>query len=216
MLPQALEKLLTAVGIPDPIPTDPFPTLIAWLDDARVSGKYQDPNAMAIATATRDGMPSVRMVLCKDIDAQRHAVTFYTNYQSRKGDELAANPRVAVVFHWHHAQRQARIEGTVEKVSAAESDAYFQSRPLLSRIGAVVSDQSKPIASRAQLVDRALRLAGSAALGTPIARPAHWGGFRINASTVELWSACEGRLHQRVVWQKSQVGAAWTHELLSP
>lgn len=214
MLPQALEKLLTAVGIPDPIPSDPFPTLIAWLNEARASGKYQDPNAMALATATRDGVPSVRMVLCKDIDVSRHAVTFYTNYTSRKGGELTANPHVAVVFHWHHAQRQARIEGVVEQLSAAESDAYFQSRPLLSRIGAVVSEQSKPIASRTVLVDRALRLAGSAALGTAIKRPEHWGGYRIKASSVELWSACEGRLHQRVVWKKGSAG--WTHELLSP
>lgn len=214
MLPQALESLLTAVGIPDPIPQDPFPTLISWLAEARASGKYQDPNAMALATATREGIPSVRMVLCKDIDAQLGSLTFYTNYQSRKGIELTSNPNAAVVFHWHHAQRQARIEGSVETLSAADSDAYFQSRPLLSRIGAAVSNQSQPIETRTILISRALKLAASAALGTTIPRPPHWGGYRINAKTVELWSASEGRLHQRVAWHKSN--NTWTHELLSP
>ncbi|MFZ2875140.1 MAG: pyridoxamine 5'-phosphate oxidase [Phycisphaerales bacterium] len=215
MLTEAIAKLLSASDLPEPPPTEPLPLLAAWFEQARASGRYDDHNALALATSTPDGSPSVRMVLAKAIEVERGAVAFYTNYDSRKGRELAANPRVAGVFHWPHAKRQARIEGVVERMTPAESDEYFHSRPLLSRVGACISRQSSEIGSRAELVAGAMSLAKAAAGGTPITRPAQWGGFRIVLTAVELWSGHEGRLHQRVRWSRGP-GGVWKHALLAP
>lgn len=217
MITDAIASLLSASGIPDPPPAEPFALLKAWYDDARTSGRYDDPNAMAIATATPNGRPSVRIVLCKSIDAARGTLTFFTNYQSRKGRELESNPRAAVVFHWPHAQKQVRVEGRVERTSDAESDEYFATRPILSRIGAAASRQSTELPSRAHLISAALKAAASAPLHMGLKRPAWWGGYTLVADEVELWSACEGRLHQRVRWRRASVTEhVWTHALLSP
>lgn len=218
MITEALTALLSAHDLPEPAPPDPMPLLVEWYRDAGASGKYDDFNAMSLATATPDGQPSVRMVLCKGIDADTGAIHFYTSYVSRKGSELERNPRAAVVFHWPHAKRQARLEGNIEKVSEAESDAYFKSRPLLSRIGASISRQSEPIESRRLLVLAALALAKSAAMGHEIRRPQDWGGYRIRLRSVELWSGRDGRLHQRIAWRRdsTDTGSAWTSTLLSP
>lgn len=218
MINELLLKLLSAHDLPEQPPVDPMPLLMAWFKEAQESGKYEDPNAMCLATASPDGAPSVRMVLCKSIDPVRGTLTFFTNYQSRKGQELAANPRASGVFHWTHAKRQARVEGTVERTSEAESDEYFRTRSLLSRIGASVSRQSAPIESRAELIAAAMSLAKSAAVGGDIPRPANWGGFRLTIHTLELWSAQDGRLHQRIQWRRQldQGPGAWQPRFLSP
>lgn len=221
MLTDILTKQLSAHDIPDPPPTDPILLLDKWLKEADRSGQYADANAMSLATATPDGIPSVRLVLCKAIDQSSGTLVFYSNYQSRKGQELAANPRAAAVFHWPHAKRQARVEGTVAPLADAESDAYFKSRPLLSRIGACVSPQSTPIESRRQLVEAAIAMVRSAALGHAITRPTVWGGYRLRLLNVELWSGHDGRLHQRVLWRRGDPPSGshvttWTSSMLAP
>lgn len=215
MITELITRLLSAQDLPETPPADPMPTLVEWLADAQKSGKYDDPNAMALATATRDGAPSARMVLCKSIELSPPALTFFTNFLSRKGDELRDNPRAAAIFHWPHAKRQARVEGTVVRMSDHEADEYFRTRALLSRIGATVSPQSRPIASRQELVKAALSVAATLASGGELPRPAHWGGFRILATSVELWSAREGRLHQRLLWKREPTGA-WSVCMLAP
>lgn len=216
MLEHTIEQLFVSGGIKEPFPADPFPVLVQWLKEATDSGAYADANAMALATATPEGRPSVRIVLCKAIEPDRHALTFFTNYESRKGAELAANPRASVVFHWPHAGRQARVEGEIQRLSDSENDAYFRTRPLLSRIGANVSRQSTPIPSRAVLIREAARVAAASCLEFGVSRPAYWGGYRLHADCVELWTACEGRLHQRLQWRRSGGAAGWTRQELSP
>jgi pyridoxamine 5'-phosphate oxidase len=216
MITDVLAQLVAAPLTPIPSVDEPFGVLETWLEDARASGKYDDPNAMALASAAADGTPSVRIVLCKSTDRAAGTITFFTNYQSRKGRELADNPRAAAVFHWPHAQRQARVAGPVERVSPQESDAYFRTRPLISQIGACISHQSSPIASRAELVSAAARFAAGG-LFERVQRPDHWGGFRIRAAEVELWSACVGRLHQRMRWTRADpTSTSWTRTLLAP
>lgn len=218
MITDALTDLLSVHDLPEPAPRDPMPLFVEWFREAKASAKYEDPNAMSLATATPDGSPSVRIVLCKGIEPDTGSIQFYTNYESRKGAELARNPQAAVVFHWPHAKRQARLEGIIEKLTSAESDTYFKSRPLLSRIGAVVSRQSTPIESRKQLVESALSIATSAAMGHEIQRPGNWGGYRIRLKAVELWSGRDGRLHQRILWRRDspEPGSPWTSTLLAP
>lgn len=216
MLEHTIEQLFVSGGIKEPFPGDPFPVLAQWLTEAADSGAYADANAMALATATPEGRPSVRIVLCKAIESERHALTFFSNYESRKGTELAANPLASVVFHWPHAGRQARVEGNVERLSDAENDAYFRTRPLLSRIGAHASRQSQPIASRAVLLRAAARVAAASCLELGVTRPAHWGGYRLRADAVELWTACEGRLHQRLRWRSTRGQGRWSLDELSP
>jgi len=199
-LVEALTGMLACHDLPEPLPEDPMPLLLEWFEDARRSARYDDFNAMTLATATPEGAPSARIVLCKSIEPETPAIVFYTSYASRKGQELEANPRAAAVFHWPHAKRQARIEGTVRRTTAAESDAYFRTRPMLSRIGATVSPQSRAIGSRQAVIAEAMRIAASTALGTGPDRPEDWGGFRILAERVELWSAGNGRLHDRAEW----------------
>lgn len=221
MLSEILSQLLATRDLPEPPPPSPMNLLVEWFDDARTSERYDDPNAMGLATSTTEGVPSVRMVLCKGIDVENGELTFFTNYQSRKGRELTANPQAAALFHWPHAKRQARVEGVVERLPAHESDAYFNSRPLLSRIGACVSPQSTPIDSSAELVENALRLARSVALGGSLTRPDWWGGYRLRIVAAELWSGRGGRLHQRVRWARAMTSpsdspAEWRVSLLAP
>lgn len=205
---EALTCVLACHDLPEPLPKDPMPLLLEWFEDARQSERYDDFNAMTLATATPDGFPSARMVLCKAIEPTTPAIVFYTSYASRKGRELEANPRAAAVFHWPHANRQARIEGPVQRTTPEESDAYFRTRPLLSRIGASVSPQSRAIGSRQAIIAEAMRIAASMALGMGPDRPEDWGGYRIMVQRVELWSAGNGRLHDRAEWLRQDT--SWT------
>lgn len=199
--------------LPDQLPSDPFPTVVAWLDEATARKDQPNPNAIALATATPDGIPSVRMVLCKGIDPETGSIWFYTNYTSRKAGELEANPHAAVVFHWDHQDRQIRIEGRVVHATAEESDAYFNSRRWESRVGAWASDQSKPIASRTALLKKVMNTVGELGLSLPvllvrgksvqIPRPPHWGGYRLYASAVECWVGGTGRVHDRARWLRA-------------
>ncbi|QYK49294.1 MAG: pyridoxamine 5'-phosphate oxidase [Phycisphaeraceae bacterium] len=216
MLDSLIDRLIVPTGVPEPFPDDPFPLLVQWLNEATESRAYPDANAMSLATSTLDGRPSVRIVLCKAIEPARHALTFFTNYESRKGIELAANPVASVVFYWPHAGRQARIEGQVERLGDAENDEYFSTRPLLSRIGAHASRQSKPIASRAVLLREAAKVAAVSCIEHAVRRPSHWGGYRLHADAVELWTACEGRLHQRLRWRSTPEHGSWCLDELSP
>ena len=199
--------------LPDPLPADPFPLFRQWFDLAQQRKDQPNPNAMTLATVGADGRPDARIVLCKDIDEPSGHIVFHTNERGRKGRELTAHPHVAVVFHWDHLDRQVRIEGPVCRSPASESDAYFASRALLSRLGAWSSDQSEPIASRNALVEKlhaTMRRFGLDPAALPerdisvaIPRPAHWGGFRVYAARVELWCAGAGRLHDCAAWTRS-------------
>lgn len=197
---------------------DPMAILADWYEDARRSSRYEDFNAMTLATATTSGAPSARIVLCKGLELSPPALVFYTSYKSRKSRELGQNPRAAAVFYWPHARRQARLEGVVERVSDTESDAYFQSRPWLSRIGAIASRQSSPLQGRSQLAMSLAQTAARAALSLSLRRPEHWGGFRIHVNRMELWIAQAGRLHDRVEWVLTgdSPNRTWKATLLSP
>ena len=196
--------------LPDPLPGDPLALLADWLAQARADAAQPNPNAMVLATVDAGGQPSARVVLCKDIVPQAGFLSFYTNYQSRKGRELERNPRAAIVFHWDHRHRQVRAEGRVEKLPAGDSDAYFATRPWQSRLGAWASRQSAPVQSREALAtavaDAARRFdvpyagpgtAEPALVTAKIPRPPHWGGFRLNVDAVELWVEGEFRIHDR-------------------
>ena len=196
----------------DSIPEgDPFALFAAWFAEAKVS-EPNDANAMALATATPEGAPSVRMVLLKGHGED--GFVFYTNFASRKGDELASNPQAALLFHWKSLRRQVRIEGRVEEVSAAEADAYFASRGRDSQLGSAASDQSRPLPSRKTYLDRieALR----ARLGdAPVPRPPQWSGYRLIPRRIEFWRDRQHRLHERRVFERGADGA-WTSGLLYP
>jgi len=200
--------------LPEPLPPEPMSTIAAWLTEAIGRRQQPNPNAMVLATTAQDGRPSARVVLCKEVVTEPGYLVFYTNYQSRKGQELAANPRAAAVIHWDHLHRQIRVEGVVVPAPAEQSDAYFASRPWQSRIGAWASAQSQPIESRAGLlsaVAQAARRFGvpnpgdptAADRGVAIPRPPHWGGYRLWADAVELWVEGEARVHDRVRWTRS-------------
>ena len=188
---------------------DPMQQFEHWLQQA-LNAQLPEPNAMTLATVGADGRPSTRVVLIKEADAR--GIVWYTNYDSRKGRELAANPQAALQFHWVELERVVRIEGRVEKTSAAESDAYYASRPLDSRIGAWASPQSEVITSRAVLVAQAARYAAQFALSPP--RPPHWGGYRLVADTWEFWQGRKSRLHDRLRYRLD--GGAWVRERLAP
>ena len=192
-------------------PTDPFARFQAWLAAAEAS-EPNDPNAMTLATATADGRPSARMVLLKGVDDR--GFVFYTNRESRKGGELADNPHAALLFHWKSLRRQVRVEGPVEEVSAAESDAYFASRPRLSRLGAWASDQSRPLSSRAVLVGRVAELELRYTFGE-IPRPPHWGGYRLVPEAFEFWQDMPYRLHDRSRLVRA-TGGGWDESRLFP
>ena len=188
---------------------DPLAQFELWLQQA-LSGELPEPNAMTLATVGADGRPSTRVVLIKGCDAR--GIVWYTNYDSRKGRELAARPQAALQFHWVELERVVRIEGRVEKVDAAESDAYFASRPLDSRIGAWASPQSEVIASRSVLVTNAAKYGAQYLLNPP--RPPHWGGYRLVPDRWEFWQGRRSRLHDRLRyrWEEQR----WIRERLAP
>jgi pyridoxamine 5'-phosphate oxidase len=188
---------------------DPVAQLARWLDEARAAG-VELPEAAALATATAEGAPSARMVLVKDIGAD--GITFYTGYESRKGRELEENPRAAIVLYWHELGRQARFEGPVERLSPKESDAYFRSRPLGSRLSAAVSAQSEVVESREELERAALELGRVA--GQDVPRPEHWGGYRLRPAQWEFWQHRLDRLHDRFRYRRGNEG--WIIERLAP
>ncbi|HXH87187.1 MAG TPA: pyridoxamine 5'-phosphate oxidase, partial [Gaiellaceae bacterium] len=187
---------------------DPLARFHEWFGQARAVG-VTAPEAMALATSTADGLPSVRMVLLKAADESGFA--FYTNLESRKGKELAANPRAALLFHWPPLGRQIRIEGPVERVSDETADAYFRSRPLRSRIAATASPQSRPIADRAEL-ERLVEATRERFPGDEVPLPPHWGGFRLTPSSYEFWQHGDDRLHDRLRYERT--GGGWRTERL--
>jgi pyridoxamine 5'-phosphate oxidase len=201
--------------LPDPLPTEPMALASAWLATALAARQQPNPDAMVLATASASGQPSARIVLCKDFDVEDGRVSFVTNYDSRKGREIAENARVALVFHWDHAHRQVRIEGIVVKAPENQSDEYFASRNWQRRIGAWASAQSQPLGSREQL-NAAVRAAADR-FGVPhptleninstppaaIPRPSFWGGYHVWANSVELWVEGAARVHERARWTRS-------------
>lgn len=190
---------------------DPLRQFEKWFKQA-LTANLPEPNAMTLATATPDGQPSARVVLLKEFDAS--GFTFFTNYHSRKGHEIAANARAALLFFWPELQRQVRIEGTVERVSEAESDVYFRSRPLGSRLGAWASQQSEVISGRDVLEERVRELMQRYSDGD-VPRPPHWGGYRVCPVTIEFWQGRPDRLHDRLRYQRVQPDC-WRLERLSP
>lgn len=192
---------------------DPLRQFETWLQQA-IDGQVPEPNAMTLATVGANGRPSTRVVLVKGVDAR--GIAWYTNFNSRKGQELAGNPFAALQFHWVELERVVRIEGRVEKVTDAEADAYYASRPLDSRIGAWASPQSQVISGRTVLVAQAARYAAQFALHPP--RPPHWGGFRLVPDRWEFWQGRKSRLHDRLRYRLDggENGAVWVRERLAP
>jgi pyridoxamine 5'-phosphate oxidase len=209
-------KTFWSETLPDPLPANPLVVAAQWLAQARLDASQPNPNAMVLATVDARGYPSARVVLCKEIAAQPGFVLFYTNYQSRKGQELAANRRAAVVFHWDHRHRQVRAEGQVEPLTAADNDTYFRTRAWQSRLGAWASEQSQPVESRQALEHSVAAMARRFGIpyGGPgsvepsdvtvdVPRPPNWGGFRLYVDAVELWVEGEFRIHDRARWTRS-------------
>ena len=216
-------------ALPESLPANPMLLAAAWLADATARHDQPNPNAMVLATCDAAGQPSARVILVKDIAAEPGYLHFVSNYDSRKGRDLEANPRAAVVMHWDHSHRQLRVEGLVRRTTAAESDAYFATRAWASKLGARASAQSEPIVSRDALQEKldavvarygALPVAG----GADIPRPAHWGGYLLWAQSVELWVEGDARLHDRARWTRTlsqnALGAIsagpWTATRLQP
>jgi pyridoxamine 5'-phosphate oxidase len=200
--------------LPDPLPSEPLVVLNQWMAQSWQQRLQPNPNAMVLATTDPDGHPSARVVLCKEIVAQPGYLVFFTNYLSRKGRQLARNPRAAAVIHWDALHRQVRVEGPVVQAPAAASDAYFASRPWQSRVGAWASEQSAPIASREAMrkavtstaerfgVPDPTRAAAEGSTEFQIPRPPHWGGYHLWADSVELWVEGEARIHDRARWTR--------------
>jgi pyridoxamine 5'-phosphate oxidase len=218
------------------LPANPLVTASQWLAQAQADAAQPNPNAMVLATVDDRGHPSARVLLCKEIDTRRGAIVFYTNYHSRKGQELGSNRRAAAVFHWDQRHRQVRVEGRVDLLSDAENDAYFRTRPWQSRLGAWASEQSQAVESR-QALERNVA-AAARRLGIPyegpgsaepddvavdVPRPPHWGGYRLYADAVELWVEGEFRIHDRARWTRfladtedAAAAAPWVATRLQP
>ncbi len=190
---------------------EPIKQFRDWFDDALVSGSRL-PESMTLATATKDGQPSARVVLLKDVDER--GFVFYTNYRSAKAKELDENPRAALVFYWLGLDRQVRVEGTVERVSDEESDEYFKTRPRESQIGALASPQSEVIHSR-EVLEKNFRDLDELYRDRSIDRPAHWGGYRLKPERVEFWQNRASRLHDRILYEQQSDGS-WTISRLAP
>lgn len=193
--------------LPEPLPDNPLPLFASWFHDARKRATQPNPDAMVLATSDANNAPSARVVLCKLLAETDGYVVFFTNYQSRKGRELAVHPRAAAVFHWDALHRQVRIEGPVVRSPVEESDDYFASRALPSRIGAWASQQSEPLTSRAALAEQVR--AAATRFGVPpsateghVPRPSYWGGHRLWIDTIELWVEGPGRVHDRAIWKR--------------
>ena len=189
---------------------DPLQQFTQWLDEA-IAAKVPEPNAMTLATVDHRLRPSTRVVLIKGYDAR--GIVWYTSYESRKGQELAGNPYAALQFHWVELERVVRIEGVVEKVDAQDSDAYYASRPLDSRIGAWASPQSQVISSRAVLVASAAKFGAKFLLQPP--RPPHWGGYRLKPDNWQFWQGRKSRLHDRLRY-RLDASSTWIRERLAP
>lgn len=196
--------------------SDPFAIAQAWLTEAEAS-EPNDPNAIALATVDADGLPNVRMVLLKDIEVGGEgggAFVFYTNYGSKKGQEIAASGKAAFVLHWKSLRRQIRVRGTVTREDGPQADAYFASRSLKSRLGAWASQQSQPLSSREALMAEAAKVALTK--GPNPSRPPYWGGLRIHPLEIEFWADGAFRLHDRFRWSRDDVAASWTIGRLNP
>lgn len=191
------------------VPPNPLSLFQVWFDQA-VKAECPEPNSMTLATADTAGNPSARIVLLKGADEA--GFTFFTNYESQKGKDLAARPHAALLFHWHELERQVRVKGMVERVSAAESDEYFHSRPAASRIGAWASPQSAEIPNREFLEEAEKRFAAD--FGDKPPRPEHWGGYRLHPTEIEFWQGRPSRLHDRIHYQLD--GAHWRITRLAP
>jgi pyridoxamine 5'-phosphate oxidase len=211
---------MLADRLPEELPSDPMHWADAWLKEATAAEVQRNPNSMTIASVGADSRPSSRVVLCKEIVPDPGYLVFYTNYRSKKSLELAANPHAAALIHWDALGRQIRIEGTVVRSPEKESDTYFASRDRGSQLGAWGSDQSEPIASHDALVSQVRQRAEA----PDIARPAHWGGFRLWATVIELWIEGKNRIHDRASWQRDIVRSSehmfsttpWTGRRLQP
>jgi pyridoxamine 5'-phosphate oxidase len=191
--------------------SDPFALARSWLAEAEAS-EPNDPNAIALATVDPDGLPNVRMVLLKEIEAD--AFVFYTNYGSAKGQEITASGKAAFVLHWKSLRRQIRVRGVTEREDGPQADAYFASRSLKSRLGAWASDQSRPLSSREALMAQAAKVALTKGTNPP--RPPFWGGFRIRPVEIEFWADGAFRLHDRFRWTRPANGSDWSVERLNP
>ncbi|MBU3551511.1 pyridoxamine 5'-phosphate oxidase [Polynucleobacter sp. MWH-Berg-3C6] len=191
------------------VPGNPLPLFQLWFDQA-VRAECPEPNSMTLATADKAGNPSARIVLLKGAD--QNGFTFFTNYESQKGKELAIRPQAALLFHWHELERQVRIQGVVERVSAAESDEYFHSRPAASRIGAWASPQSSAIPNREFLEEAEKQF--KAEFGDAPPRPEHWGGYRLRPTEIEFWQGRPSRLHDRIHYKLN--GSSWQINRLAP
>lgn len=189
----------------------PHEILLRWMDEAQGT-EPGEANAMSLATVDENGLPDVRIVLMKDADET--GLTFFTNYESRKGQQLLSAKKAAVNFHWKALKRQVRVRGVISKASAAVSDAYYRSRPLGSRLGAWASDQSRPLESREALIARVEK--AKADHGDDPARPPHWGGFLLQPTEFEFWADAEYRLHNRFRWVREKQGETWAISRLNP
>lgn len=214
---------MTNEFLPDELPGNPLPLLEEWMKYARDHAQQPNPDAMTLATVANDGQPNARIVLCKQFNVNNGYVTFFTNYLSGKGEELTAHPHAAAVMHWDRLHRQVRLRGQVVKSTAAESDAYFNIRAHSSQLGAWASQQSKPLASRAQLMTQVNEVT-QRFVNAAVPRPPHWGGYRLWITHLELWIEGPGRVHDRACWVRSIIptddfnfaGDAWHATRLNP